>query len=89
LILPAKAEIYPIPSFCWHFGRWEISLETETTCLTCSKWASNYMTQFEMGHCAHMPKWISTPHNAHCDKHQPAENIARRLAWLEAKRVAK
>ena len=86
--MPVKAEIYPIPSFYGHFGYLETWLETENTCLTCSKWASNYMTKFDFGHCAHMPSWMSTSHNSHCPKHQPAQNIERRLAWLESRRAA-
>lgn len=63
--------------------------EVKAVCLTCSKWASNYMTVYEMGRCAHDPAWTSRPHNGHCAKHAPADNIARRLAWLANKREAK
>ena len=60
--------------------------EAVTVCITCASWASNYMTVFDFGRCAHMPAWVSTSHNSHCERHNPAQNIARRVQWLANKR---
>ena len=47
------------------------------------------MTKFDMGRCNHDPAWTSKPHNSHCDKHVPAQNIERRVQWMTSKRSAK